>query len=130
AFLTRRADASVYLRSGSSSGDVVPGISDIDLAIVVDGGVAGPDLAAATIRRRWHSLARWAPPLGRLIELPMVYEVGDLAELIGPSYATWGLDSYPRSRPALAPSPWLLDWRRRLERPGLYDDLGDWRRLR
>ena len=70
------------------------------------------------------------PGLTRLVELPMIYGATEITELTGPSYATWGLDLHPASRPAFAPAPALLDWRRRLERPDLYDDLGDWRLIR
>ena len=53
--------AGVYIRSGTSSPDLVPGISDIDLAVIVADDASDTPVAAERIRRRWRRLARRIP---------------------------------------------------------------------
>ena len=122
--------ASLYVRAGAAGGDFVPGLSDIDLAIVLEPDPAGPGIAAERIRQRFTSISRKLPAVGSLFDVPCAYDEGELADLVGSSYATFGLaDTTASGGAAYLPDPSLLDRRRILERPGLYDDLPDWTRL-
>ena len=119
--------AAVYTRSGTGTTDVVPGVSDIDLAIVLP-----PDKTGAATRRvrdRYARLERTLPPAARLIELPCVYDEQELDTLASASYATFGLETAGEPRAAYAEGPDLLDRRRILERPGLGNAVAGWRRI-
>jgi len=122
-------NASVYARAGTAGEDFVPGLSDIDLAIVLEPDAAGPGFAAERVRRRFTSIAQRLPAVRFLFDAPCVYDEAELRELAGSSYATFGLAGVPPGGAAYAADLSLLDRRRILERPGLYGDLQDWARL-
>jgi hypothetical protein len=106
-------DSAVYLRGGWGRGESVPGLSDIDLALVVADG------RADRLRRRWRRLLRAVPAAGSLIQLA-VY--GDAELLAAVSAPTLSADSAVH----LGPSP-LPDEAGLRVRPGLLGPLQDWR---
>ena len=118
------AGAGVYARSGTAGPDVVPGLSDIDLAVVLP-VTSTPATNRERVHRRFAALGR-VPVIGRLVEIPCVYEESELRDLADASYATFGLADATRTRAAYGPDTGLLDRRRLLERPGLYDGIRDW----
>lgn len=118
ALLTRgERGASVYVRGGLASGDLAPGLSDVDLVVVA------PDSpSAARIRRRWlHLRRRRLPRL--LLDWPRIHDGAELRELIGSSALTHPGAAY------FGPGA-TLDGIRALERPGPAGIGSDWRLLR
>ncbi len=128
ALLTRgEAGACTYARAGTGTSDLVPGVSDIDLVVVLPPDPAGEDIAAGRVRRRYERLITLLPPLRRVLDNPCVYDDAQLRDLAGASYTTYGLDRESNERAAAyRDDAALLDRRRLLERPGLHRDL-DWR---
>jgi len=123
ALLTRGiAGVTVYVRAGAAGGELLPGMSDIDLALVAP---APP--GAERIRRRWAAVMRRSPWVERLIDRPLIFDEAELAIVPGSSARTFGLAGggacYFGERPT-------LDWIRTLEHPGLDGLTADWRRLR
>lgn len=114
--------AATYVRGGLGRGELLPGLSDIDLAIVAarDGD---------RIRERWQRLERAVPATKLLVDAPRVYDEVELRELSGASAFTYALDPDKPVRTAAAymEDGGLLDRRRTLERPGLYGVTADWR---
>jgi hypothetical protein len=119
--------SSVYVRGGVGTTELLPGVSDIDLAIVT-----AERSSAELARRRWQRLRRRLPLVERLMDWPRIYQAGELAALAGTSAYTWGLgDSSAASDAAgYAAADLNLDRLRALERPGLYGPADDWRPLR
>lgn len=118
----------VYTRAGLAGGDLLPGVSDLDLVVVLPPDPAGRGTAAERVRRRYFALVRRIPVSARLVDVPCVYDDHELREVAGASYATCGLDQ-PEAPAVYRDDASLLDRRRILERPGLYGDLGDWHLL-
>ncbi len=122
--------ASLYSRTNLGSPDFIPGLSDIDLTIVL---APGPDVAQrrAAARRRFEKLSRLLPWIGLIVDHPCIYEGDELDELSGESAFTLGLD-HPSANPRQAGyfgdrssvSRILL-----LERPGLYSTSASWQLL-
>jgi hypothetical protein len=123
----RDSGAAVYVRASLGMGDPVYGLSDIDLALAVPGGVK-----RTTSRERL--VQRWRRRSGvlRLVSSLMldveIYEDLDLHEESAAPVLTHGLDGRAtvpvyRARPATAAPPRLQ------ERPGLYGPLCNWRLL-
>ena len=76
AYLTRGLRGAEWRSRGSlATGDVQPGVSDLDLEVVVD-DADGANRTA--VRRRWARLTRMVSPLARLVDLA-VYEREELA---------------------------------------------------
>jgi hypothetical protein len=127
-----RASTSAYVRGGLAAGDFLPGVSDVDTAIVV-GEDPADEGAADRARRRRQRLFRLLPAAELLVEGPMVYDAGALRELVGTSALTFGLDDHAnRGGPSAGyfGRHATFDWLRTLERPGLYATTADWRLLR
>lgn len=121
ALLTRGVPgASVYLRAGAAGGELRPGMSDIDLALV-----APQD--AEPIRQRWKALVGRAGWVQYLIDRPLIFDEAELPVIAGGYARTFGLagggSCYFGERPS-------LDWIRMLEHPGLDGLTADWRLLR
>jgi hypothetical protein len=117
--------ATTYLRGGSSD-DLVPGLSDIDLTVVVPAGRAGQ---AARVVRRWRLLYRHLRPSVLLFDWPRVYDDVELPELSGPTVFTYGLDE-PVRRSAVLVGPEIDgDVLRTLERPGIHGLTDGWKHL-
>ena len=121
--------AATYVRGGLSRDDLLPGLSDIDFAIVGASGSEAPGVAADRIRLRWQRLARAVPAAALLIDSPRVYEEAELRDMRGTSALTFGLapDKPVRSAAVYTDDGGLIDRRRALERPGLYGLGADWR---
>ena len=123
--------ASVYVRGGFA--DLTPGLSDVDLAIVVPGDPAAPGAARARIERRWERLIGALPAVGALVDWPRIHETPELARLAGASAFTYGLGAEggeSANRAVYLGAGASLDTLRHAGRPGLYGATADWRLLR
>jgi hypothetical protein len=131
AYLTAgRRRASAYARGSVGGEDFLPGLSDIDVAIVVAPHRAGEGIARDRTAERWERLRRVVPAFARLLDYPRIYEEGDLPGLMGRSAPTYGLDEPDGERAALFGPDAVTDRVRMLERPGLHGATADWRLLR
>jgi hypothetical protein len=118
---------SAYSSGRLISADFTPGLSDVDLVIVLKDGSESRDVAPDRVRRRWQRLRRLFP----MIDMPRIYNAADLRELVGSSMPMYGLDARNH---AAAGSNNLgesesIDRLRLLVRPGLYTSIADWHRL-
>lgn len=129
-----------YVRGTLGSDDHLPGLSDVDLALVVEDHPAIPGLARERATKRLRRLREALPVTELLFDLPRVYEISELRDLTGSSAFTYGLDGIEESsRPATEAS--RRDRaaffgeranetsRGHLSRPGLYGAISDWRML-
>lgn len=122
--------ASLYSRTNVESPDFTPGLSDVDLKIVLASGPDGAHRCAAA-RRRFERLLRLLPWIGLIVDYPCIYEADEVDELAAASALTVGLDDV-RADPRQAGyfgdrssvSRVLL-----LERPGLYSTTASWQLL-
>jgi hypothetical protein len=129
--LWREFRASAYMTLEGP--DFLPGLSDVDLVVVLRDGRGAPDAAALRIRRRagrmrGRKLLQQFP----IIDDLRVYEQSQLRDLVGSSALTYGLDDVGPAQPertAFVGDASHADTVRLLTRPGLYGTLGDWRRL-
>ncbi len=121
--------AAAYVRGGLSRDELLPGLSDIDFAIVAAPGGEAPGVAAERIRLRWRRLVGAVPAAALLVDSPRVYEEAELRDMSGTSTLTYGLDPNKpvRSAAVYREDAGLIDRRRALERPGLYGLTADWR---
>ncbi len=125
--------AAAYARGGLADGDLVPGLSDVDTAVVLAPDPAGAGIAGRRARRRWRRLAGALPSLGLLVDGPVVCEQPELDRLSGSSALTYGLDE-PRAPAVRHPDDFRRgdadEWVRMVQRPGLYaDEVCGWRPL-
>jgi hypothetical protein len=124
-------ESSVYLRLPEP--DFVPGLSDVDLLIVLAGSPGSQEAAAERLRRRATRLR--SSRLGRLLPLvddPRVFGDAELRELIGSSAMTYRLGEPGSSRPSTAAGIGEVASLSRatiLMRPGLYQTVEDWHPL-
>jgi hypothetical protein len=125
--------AAMYVRGGLGADDLLPGLSDVDVAVVLTPDPAGPGLARERARRRWQELHRALPLAGLLLDKkPRIYEDSDLGDFAGTSALTFGLNGpgEPASRRAgYFGQDASRDTIRMLERPGLHGATADWRLL-
>ncbi len=119
----------VYVRAGLGTGELVPGRSDVDLAIVLAANGTKPGITSARVWRRWERMARVLPRTGRLLEEPRVYDELELRDVVGSSAMTYGLECEDEDRAALSNGGASIGRRRILFRPGLYGATSDWRLL-
>ena len=117
-----------YLRGGGGGADFLPGLSDLDLALVPARDPRAPGAAAQRLRRRWERLRRAFPPATLVVDWPHVHEDAELDELSGASALTLGLAD-GSGRAGYFGEGASLDRVRLLERPGLYDTAAGWRLL-
>jgi predicted nucleotidyltransferase len=133
AYLTRgEPRASAYVRGGIARDELVPGLSDVDTAVVLADDPAGAADAGERARRRWDAVSRTLPFVELVVERPTVYGEADLRDLAGTSALTYGLDAPAepdRHRAGYFGTHASFDWLRTLERPGLHGVATDWRRL-
>jgi hypothetical protein len=113
--------------------DFLPGLSDVDLVVVLRDGRRAPDEAALRIRQRAGRM-RGRKLLQRfpIIDDLRVFEQSQLRDLVGASALTYGLEDIrpaDRKRPAYVGDAGNADPVRLLTRPGLYGTIEDWRRL-
>lgn len=107
-------EVAVYARAGFARGEQVPGLSDIDLAVIA------PDEAAVRrARERWATLRERLSALGRLVECFHIETPAAVAGAARHSVLTHGLDAQSAGTPHV----------RMQERPVLAGQLSDWRRL-
>jgi len=122
AYLARGLRASAYARGSVAARDVVPGLSDVDLLLVVDGD-PGP------ARERWERLRRALPPIGDLARVA-VYERETVRERAAATALTYGLEETDGARRALYYGPRPPEQDDPLHhRPGLWGAGRDWRLL-
>ncbi len=120
----------LYLRGGFGGGEPLPGVSDVDLVVVVPDKAGETRAARRLVQRRWRSLRRRLPPLAELVEV-RVEDTGSVRSASAAPAHAHGLNesgmpdaALYSGRAAHARSDHLD------ERPGLYGPLGDWRPLR
>jgi hypothetical protein len=132
AYLTRgEQDATAYARASLGGEDVLPGLSDVDVAIVLQADPEGPGLAAARATARWSRARRATPITDLMFDYPLILEADELTEAAGSSTLTFGLDGGRcRSDSVYFGERVSQDKLRLLERPGLYSATGDWRPIR
>jgi Nucleotidyltransferase domain len=123
-------EPTAYVRGSLRTGDFLPGLSDVDLAIVLAEDAAGPGIARERVSGRWARLRRALPLTDLILDYPRIHEEGELADLRDGSALTYGLlggsgEAKAGYFGALA-GP---DRSRMLERPGLYDVTAAWRLL-
>ncbi len=111
--------ASGYVRGSFGYGDVIYGLSDVDLSVVVAGSAGDQGRAAERARARWRLLCRLAPTLRHLVQMA-VYDERELAQVAGAPTLT------SRHAVHLPPHP-LRDEAFLRFRPGLFGPLCDWR---
>lgn len=113
--------------------DFLPGLSDVDLVVVLRDGRGAPDAAATRVRQRaGHMRGRELLRQFPVIDDLRVYGQSELRDLVGTSALTYGLDGIRTAdsqRTAYVGDAANADPVRLLTRPGLYHTLGDWRRL-
>ena len=130
-YLTRGlAGASAYVRGGPGDPDFWPGLSDLDLVLVVADAPWSPDAGAARVRERWRRLQARLPLAKAVLDWPRVYEQAELRDFADSSAFAYGLEDEETSARAAYFGPRAsLDAIRTLERPGLYGPAAGWRRL-
>lgn len=116
-WLVHGVGGSAYVRGSAGAGEVLPGLSDIDVAVLV-----GDRRAAARVDARWRRLAKAVPFAQLLFDRPEIVERRRLGGLSGSTALTFGGCAY------LGPEA-TSDDPRMLERPGLEDQTASWRRL-
>jgi hypothetical protein len=124
AYVTRgHAGAAAYATSSLATGEILAGVSDLDLAVVVPAGER-PGAARARVESRRARLWRVLGPLGRHVWIAP-YEDAELAAAQSPC-----LTLAPGSERTLyfGPSP-LVDELELTTRPGMPGRLHTWRRL-
>ena len=112
----RRLAATTYLRGSLAGQDAVPGLSDLDIALVARSGEH-----ASRVRDRWRRLSGRLPLLARMVHLA-VYDHAALTTVAASSALT-------ARRPVLLPPATVEDEANLLVRPGLHGSLRDWRLL-
>lgn len=132
----RERGAAAYYRPAGV--DFVPGLSDVDLIVVLAGDRERPGAAARRVRRRArelreHSLHRRFP----IVDDPRVYEAAELRDVLGSCALTYGL-AEPDHSPQLAHdrqhAVYVGDSAnaavvRLLTRPGLYGSFDGWEQV-
>src|SRR4051794_38746206 len=114
-FLTRGSPgAAIYARGGLGGPDFVPGLSDVDLALVLT-----DDDGARRARGRWLRLRRAVPFVELLVDWPRIYAAPELRRLSGATTYTYEGTVYD-ARAAVS------DPVRTLERPGLHGTTSGW----
>ena len=88
-----RSQAAVYADRGLGSGDLIAGLSDIDLIAVAPDDPGGALGEHDRLKRRWERARRLVPPVaGRLISDVPTYEEGELRSAVQASILTSGLE--------------------------------------
>jgi hypothetical protein len=134
AYLRRgRPRTAVYLTRGAAAGDLVPGISDLDLVVVLDDDPAGRLGAHQRAKHRWQRLTGALPPVVSVTATIAAYEQWELEEASSASILTYGLDA-AGSSPAAAQGAMFgrrppNDEAELGARPGLKGPMSDWRLL-
>ena len=112
--------ASIYIRQGAAGGELLPGMSDIDLAIVTPAD-------SERVRRRWNVLHTRVPSIDRLLDRPLIFDDDELTAVASGCALTFGLGRGEAAYFGEKPS---VDWTRTLEHPGIDGQTAGWRLLR
>jgi hypothetical protein len=129
-YLTRtELNPSCYVRSTFGGNDFLPGLSDVDVVIVLAEDPAGGGVARERVTRRWQRLRNALPATDLFLCYPRIYEGADLDDVNGASALTYGLDARNGSRGCYFGARASPGRARTLERPGLYGVSGDWQLL-
>jgi Nucleotidyltransferase domain len=123
AYLLRGGRGSAYLRGSIGTGDWLPGLADVDIAVVLERDSAGPGVAAADAAERWQALRRRIPAADLVLDYPLLVERDQLDWLAARSALT------PEGDAGFAGPRHGHDGTRLLERPGLYGTTDGWRPL-
>jgi hypothetical protein len=115
--------ASTYLRGSISADDALPGLSDVDVAVVLEEDPAGPGVARLRARRRWMRARRIFPLVDLLLDYPVILERGQLTEVLSASVFT-----LPDGSAYYGPG-FSEDRMRMLVRPGLYGPTHGWQSI-
>jgi predicted nucleotidyltransferase len=131
AYLARgEPGAATYVRGSLASGDALPGLSDVDVAVVLAPDPRGRGVAAARTAARWARLRRSVPGADLLLDYPLILERDELHEAAEESMLTLGLGPGVANGAAAYFGEQASQGRMRLlERPGLYSSTASWRRL-
>ena len=120
AYLARgEPGASAYVRGSLGADAALPGLSDIDVAVVLAEDPDGPGIARLRARERWMR-ARALPATDLLLDFPIILEQRQLHDVFSSSALT--VDGAAFYGPQFSE-----DRVRMLERPGLYAPDADWR---
>jgi predicted nucleotidyltransferase len=127
----RRPAAAVYVTRGVAARDVLPGVSDLDMAVVVPDDPSGLFVEHDRIKRRWGRVRRAVPLVGTLCHDVAVYEQEELRAAFASSILTYGLESRAGSS-AAAPAAMFgvgppHDEAELRGRPGVVGPGRDWR---
>jgi predicted nucleotidyltransferase len=127
----RRPAAAVYVTRGVAAGDVLPGVSDLDIAVVVPDDPGGSLAEHDRIKRRWRRVIRALPLVGTLAEPVIAYEQTELRAAFSSTILTYGLES-SAGTPATAPAAMFgidppHDEAELRARPGVVGPAHDWR---
>ncbi len=109
---------------------MLPGLSDIDVAVVLSDDPAGSRAAAVRASLRWRRLRSRFRLTDLLLDYPMVFEQHELVDVVNSSTFTLGLDGPAERGSAYYGERVSHDKIRVLERPGLYGTTTDWRLVR
>jgi hypothetical protein len=124
--------ASVYVAGTGALGELVVGLSDVDLVVVLGGPCEAVGHDRAVVLARWRRFRRFLPLLARGIGIAL-YSERDLADEEGGTALTYGLASSEARRDD-APGGYLRPGRpvdelyRRIH-PGIYGPGRTWRRV-
>jgi hypothetical protein len=121
--------ATAYVRGSLAGDEFVPGLSDVDVAIVLPGGAAGDSRATDRAIARWERLHRASPVVDLLLDYPLVIAEDELRKIAGRTAITYGLGSGAAGGAIYHGVRVSPDRIRLLERPGLWADTASWRRL-
>src|SRR5581483_669483 len=88
----RERGAAAYARGSLIGRDLLPGLSDIDVAVVLHADPDAPGRAAARVRERWTRARRLSALVDALFNYPLILERDELAEVADESILTLGLD--------------------------------------
>jgi hypothetical protein len=119
--------STTYVRASFASRDFVPGLSDVDLTLVLPHDPGGT--ARARSYDRWLRVRRSLPVVDLVLDYPRIYDERELKVLARDSAYTFGLDRAEGPRAGYFGLAAGADGSRLLERPGLYGPTTDWRRL-
>jgi hypothetical protein len=115
--------AAAYLRASFAGDDFLPGLSDVDVTLVL------PDGGREPARDRWTRLRDRFPATTLVLDYPRVYGKEELRGLVGTSAYTYGLDARNGAGAGYFGEVVGPDSVRLLERPGLYSTTTEWSRL-
>ena len=106
--------ASVYVRGSLAAGEIRPGWSDVDVAVIAESGEA-----ARAVRERWRGMTDRAPALARAVDLA-IYDEDELA-------AACASPTFVAQEPVHLALEAPADEAGLRLRPGLAGPTGDWR---